>query len=80
MKSGIICYLAISVLVGCGLQKKKEDASKETHTDESGSDVESVNQTIPSDSPQTGATILMADGNLPECNDKNRGQTFYVMA
>ena len=81
MKSCIICYLAIGVLAGCGIQKKKNDASNENHTDESGSDVESVGQQIPpSSSPQTGATILMADGTLPECNDKNQGQTFYVMA
>jgi len=80
MRTGFISSLSLMMMLACGVKKDKNNDNSESQTDESGSDVESVGEKISTDSAQSGITILMADTPLPECTDKNRGQTFYVSA
>jgi hypothetical protein len=80
MHNGLISILSLIVMLACGIKKDKNNGNNESQTDDSGSDVESVGEKISTDSAQSGVTILMADTPLPECTDKNRGQTFYVTA
>ena len=80
MRNGFISILSLMMIFACGVKKDKNNDNKESQTDDSGSDVESVGEKISTDSAQSGITILMADTPLPDCTDKNRGQTFYVTA
>jgi len=79
MRNGFISILSL-MMIACGVKKDKSNDDSESQIEDSGSEVESVGEKISTDSAQSGITILMADTPLPECTDKNRGQTFYVTA